>query len=98
MLFAVAALALVVMVVLPVGWLVVTSFSGPHGATLENYATTGTGAAALACAKAAADAVEAAILARNGFTAAPASLEGRRGLAALMASNFDAACLTRYLH
>jgi len=36
-LFAVAALALVAMVVLPVGWLIVTSFTGPHGATLDNY-------------------------------------------------------------
>jgi len=49
----------------------------------------GTPAAALACGKAAADAVEAALLAHNGFTAAAASLEGRRGLAALMASSFD---------
>lgn len=38
-LFALAALALVVMVVLPVGWLVVTSVSGAHGFTLENYVT-----------------------------------------------------------
>lgn len=40
-------------------------------------------------AKSAADAVEAAILARNGFTAAPRSLEGRRGLAVLMGSRLD---------
>jgi hypothetical protein len=53
----------------------------------------GTPAAALACGKAAADAVEAALLARHGFTSASASLEGRRGLAALMASNFDEAAL-----
>jgi 2-methylcitrate dehydratase PrpD len=53
----------------------------------------GTPADALACGKAAADAVEAALLARHGFTAASASLEGRRGLAALMASNVDEAAL-----
>jgi len=53
----------------------------------------GTPAAALACGKAAVNAVEAALLARHGFTAASASLEGRRGLAALMGSNFDAALL-----
>jgi 2-methylcitrate dehydratase MmgE/PrpD-like protein len=53
----------------------------------------GTPAAALAIGKAAADAVEAALLARNGFTAASAALEGRRGLAALMASRFDATLL-----
>jgi hypothetical protein len=52
-------------------------------------AVAGTPAAALASGKAAADAVEAALLARHGFTAAPAALEGRRGLAALMASTFD---------
>lgn len=50
-------------------------------------------AAELACGKAAADAVEAALLARYGFTAAPASLEGRRGLAALMGSRLDEAAL-----
>jgi len=53
----------------------------------------GTPAAALACGKAAADALEAALLARHGFSAASASLEGRRGLAALVASNFDEAAL-----
>ena len=53
----------------------------------------GTPSAALACGKAAADAVEAALLAHNGFTAASASLEGRRGLAALMGSHFDATTL-----
>jgi hypothetical protein len=52
-------------------------------------AVEGTAAGALAYGKAAADAVEAALLAANGFTAAAASLEGRRGLAALMASRFD---------
>jgi 2-methylcitrate dehydratase PrpD len=54
----------------------------------------GTPVAALTTGKAAADAVEAALLAQNGFTAAPAALEGRRGLAALMASRFDAAVLS----
>jgi MmgE/PrpD N-terminal domain len=53
----------------------------------------GTPAAALSCGKAAADAVEGALLAKHGFTAASASLEGRRGLAALMASHFDDAAL-----
>jgi hypothetical protein len=55
--------------------------------------TDGTPARELASGKAAADAVEAVLLARHGFTAAPASLEGRRGLAALMASHFDEAAL-----
>jgi hypothetical protein len=51
--------------------------------------TEATPAAALGIGKSAADAVEAALLARNGFTSAPASLEGRRGLASLMGSHFD---------
>ncbi len=38
-LFAAAALVLAALVVLPVGWLIATSFSGPHGATLANYVT-----------------------------------------------------------
>ena len=54
---------------------------------------TGTPAAALGCGKAAADAVEAALLARHGFTAASASLEGRRGLAAVMGERFDETAL-----
>jgi iron(III) transport system permease protein len=37
--FAGAALVLLAMVVLPVGWLVATSLSGPHGPTLSNYVT-----------------------------------------------------------
>lgn len=41
--------------------------------------------------KAAADAIEAALIAKHGFTSAPASIDGRRGLAALMAYRFDAA-------
>jgi hypothetical protein len=56
-------------------------------------AVEGTPIAAIACGKAAADAVEAALLARHGFTAAPASIEGRRGLAALMGSTLDEAAL-----
>jgi hypothetical protein len=44
--------------------------------------------------KAAADAIEAALLAKHGFTGAPASIDGRRGLAALMAYRFDAAAIT----
>jgi 2-methylcitrate dehydratase PrpD len=44
--------------------------------------------------KAAADAIEAALLAKHGFTSAPASIDGRRGFAALMAYRFDAAAIT----
>ncbi len=47
----------------------------------------------LARGKAAFDAVEGAALARAGFTSAAASIEGRRGLAALMAHDFDEAKL-----
>lgn len=36
-LFAGVALLLVALIALPVGWLVVTSFAGPHGFTLANY-------------------------------------------------------------
>lgn len=43
---------------------------------------------------AAADGVEAALLARFGFTGAPAAIEGRRGLAALMTAAFDATAVT----
>ena len=53
----------------------------------------GTAAGELTFGKAAFDAVEGAALARAGFTSAPASLEGRRGLAALMAHGFDEAAL-----
>lgn len=42
---------------------------------------------------AAADGIEAALLARAEFTGAPLALEGRRGLAALMTSSFDADAL-----
>jgi 2-methylcitrate dehydratase PrpD len=42
---------------------------------------------------AAADGIEAALLARAEFTGAPLALEGRRGLAALMSSSFDAEAL-----
>ncbi|RKR31613.1 MmgE/PrpD family protein [Paraburkholderia sp. BL17N1] len=45
---------------------------------------------ALETGKAAADAIEAALIAKHGFTSAPASIDGRRGLAALMAYRFDA--------
>jgi hypothetical protein len=48
---------------------------------------------ALETGKAAADAIEAALLAKHGFTSAPASIDGRRGLAALMAYRFDAAAI-----
>ncbi|MFP6561791.1 MmgE/PrpD family protein [Paraburkholderia sp. B3] len=49
---------------------------------------------ALETGKAAADAVEASLLAKHGVTSAPASIDGRRGLAALMASRFDANAIT----
>jgi hypothetical protein len=49
--------------------------------------TTGV-AGAVAVGKAAADAVEAAVLAGHGFTSSAASIEGRRGFAALMATEF----------
>jgi hypothetical protein len=55
--------------------------------------TVGTAAGEITRGRAAADAVEGAALAREGITSAPASLEGRRALAALMASSFDEAKL-----
>jgi 2-methylcitrate dehydratase PrpD len=53
----------------------------------------GTMTVAYICAAAAADGIEAALLARAEFTGAPLALEGRRGLAALMSPTFDAAAL-----
>lgn len=53
--------------------------------------------AAMEIGKAAADAIEAALLAKHGFTSAPASIDGRRGLAALMAYRFDEASITAEL-
>ena len=53
----------------------------------------GTMTAAYVAGLAAADGVEAALLARADFTAAPQALEGRRGLAALMSASFDATAL-----
>jgi 2-methylcitrate dehydratase PrpD len=53
----------------------------------------GTASGELVRGKAAFDAIEGAALARAGFTSAPASLEGRRGLAALMAHGFDESVL-----
>ncbi|EIF28628.1 uncharacterized protein involved in propionate catabolism [Burkholderia sp. Ch1-1] len=44
--------------------------------------------------KAAADALEAAMIAKHGFTSAAASIDGRRGFAALMAYRFDASAIT----
>ena len=55
--------------------------------------TAGHAMAALETGKAAADAIEAALLAKHGFTSAAASIDGRRGFAALMAYRFDAAAL-----
>ncbi len=54
----------------------------------------GTMTAAAIVGSAAADGIEAALLARAEFTGAPLALEGRRGLAALMSPAFDAAALT----
>jgi len=53
----------------------------------------GAAAGEIARGKAAFDAIEGAALARAEFTSAPASLEGRRGLAALMAHGFDESVL-----
>jgi 2-methylcitrate dehydratase PrpD len=53
----------------------------------------GTMTAAYVVAAAAADGIEAALLARAEFTGAPLALEGRRGLAALMSTGFDAGAL-----
>ncbi len=53
--------------------------------------------AAIETGKAAADAFEAALLAKHGFTSAPASIDGRRGFAALMAYRFDPASITEGL-
>jgi 2-methylcitrate dehydratase PrpD len=53
----------------------------------------GTMTAAYVVGAAAADGIEAALLARAEFTGAPLALEGRRGLAALMSPSFDAAAL-----
>lgn len=47
--------------------------------------------------KAAADAIESSLMAKHGFTSAPASIDGRRGFAALMAYRFDAAAITEGL-
>ena len=44
--------------------------------------------------KAAADGLEASLMAKHGFTSAAASIDGRRGLAALMAYGFDPAAIT----
>ena len=55
--------------------------------------TRGTPDGRIALGKAAADGLEAAMLARHGFTSAAASIEGRRGFAALSASRFDPAVL-----
>ena len=52
-------------------------------------AAAGTMTEAYVVGSAAADGIEAALLARAEFTAAPAALEGRRGFAALMATSFD---------
>lgn len=57
----------------------------------------GTDAGALQIGKAAGNAVEAALLSRNGFTSSPEPLEGRRGLFALMSAASDRAALTSRL-
>lgn len=60
-------------------------------AGLEQVSGTQTGAFQLG--KAAGNAVEAALLARNGFTSAPAALEGRRGMFALMSKDPEPAAV-----
>jgi hypothetical protein len=62
-----------------------------QAAGLAHNATHSMGA--LETGKAAADAIEAALIAKHGFTSAPASIDGRRGFAALMAYRFDAASI-----
>jgi len=57
----------------------------------------GTQAGALAGGKAAADALEAVALARHGFTAPAAPLEGRRGFAAVQATRFDPSAILAQL-
>ena len=57
-------------------------------------AVEGSEAGVVQAAKAAADAVEAATLARHGFTSAADGLGGRRGLFALLAPGADAAAPT----
>jgi len=59
-------------------------------------ATTGA-TAGVVIGKAAADAVEAAVLASHGFTSSAASIEGRRGFAALMATAFDRSAIIENL-
>lgn len=54
----------------------------------------GTMTAAFVRGSAAADGVEAALLGRAGFTAAPLAIEGRRGLAALMTATFAPPAIT----
>ena len=60
-------------------------------------AAAGTMTEAYVVGSAAADGIEAALLARAEFTAAPAALEGRRGFAALMATSFDTETLVAAL-
>ena len=57
----------------------------------------GTELAAYVRGAAAADGVEAALLARFGFTGAPQSIDGRRGFAALMSATFDPAAIVAEL-
>lgn len=58
---------------------------------------TGNAMAAIETGKAAADALEASLLAKHGFTSAPAAIDGRRGFVALMAYRFDATSITEGL-
>jgi hypothetical protein len=67
-----------------------TQAAGLARNTVESMAAIETG-------KAAADAIEASLLAKHGFTSAPASIDGRRGFAALMAYRFDALSVTEGL-
>jgi len=67
---------------------------GIAGTQAAGFAATASGpVGALQVGKAAADAVEAAYLARDGYTASPAGIEGRRGFAALLAPDADPAAV-----
>jgi 2-methylcitrate dehydratase PrpD len=57
----------------------------------------GTMTARYVCGAAAADGVEAALLARFGFTGAPMAIEGRRGIAVLMGDGIDASAVVQGL-
>ena len=69
---------------------------GIAGTQAAGFAAVTGPAGALQIGKAAFDAVEAAYLARAGYTAGPAGIEGRRGFAALLAPAADLTALAEY--